>query len=328
MVDPRPIRLTQIDEADYKSELDPAPFVVVGPIPGGAGAGVQSIVAGSNVTVDDSDPQNPVISATGGGGGTGNAIQSADGSSGVTASNNGILTLSAAADGKVEVTVISNTNGHAAIIADAQGNPVDSSIVPSGIVLHADLDNAMSAAESSLDDLSDIVATKASTADMNAALSGKASAEDLDNVFTIATNAVPNTRTVAGKPLSANISLDKVDVGLSNVDNISAANMPVSTAQQTALNLKANSADVVPNTRTVAGKALSSNITLAKGDVGLGNVDNTSDANKPVSTAQATAINAKVGSPNSTITGLAYYPTVASLPATGTAGVIYYVDAV
>lgn len=31
-------------------------------------------------------------------------------------------------------------------------------------------------------------------------------------------------------------------------------------------------------------------ITLAKADVGLGNVDNTSDANKPVSTAQATAI--------------------------------------
>lgn len=35
-------------------------------------------------------------------------------------------------------------------------------------------------------------------------------------------------------------------------------------------------------------------VTLAKGDVGLGNVDNTSDANKPVSTAQATAIGAKM----------------------------------
>lgn len=33
-----------------------------------------------------------------------------------------------------------------------------------------------------------------------------------------------------------------------------------------------------------------SNLSLVKGDVGLGNVDNTSDANKPVSTAQATAI--------------------------------------
>lgn len=35
-------------------------------------------------------------------------------------------------------------------------------------------------------------------------------------------------------------------------------------------------------------------LSLVKGDVGLGNVDNTSDANKPVSTAQQTALDAKV----------------------------------
>ena len=35
-------------------------------------------------------------------------------------------------------------------------------------------------------------------------------------------------------------------------------------------------------------------VTLAKSDVGLTNVDNTSDANKPVSTATQTALNAKV----------------------------------
>lgn len=35
-------------------------------------------------------------------------------------------------------------------------------------------------------------------------------------------------------------------------------------------------------------------VTLDKGDVGLGNVDNTSDANKPVSTAQATADNLRL----------------------------------
>ena len=34
-------------------------------------------------------------------------------------------------------------------------------------------------------------------------------------------------------------------------------------------------------------------VTLVKGDVGLGNVDNTSDADKPVSTATQTALNAK-----------------------------------
>lgn len=40
------------------------------------------------------------------------------------------------------------------------------------------------------------------------------------------------------------VVLDKDDVGLGNVDNTSDANKPVSTAQQTALNLKANSADL------------------------------------------------------------------------------------
>lgn len=42
-------------------------------------------------------------------------------------------------------------------------------------------------------------------------------------------------------------------------------------------------------------------VTLAKSDVGLTNVDNTSDANKPVSAAQATAINAKYTKPASGI---------------------------
>lgn len=40
--------------------------------------------------------------------------------------------------------------------------------------------------------------------------------------------------------------------------------------------------------QSVAGRTGA--VTLAKGDVGLGNVDNTSDASKPVSTAQAAAI--------------------------------------
>lgn len=44
---------------------------------------------------------------------------------------------------------------------------------------------------------------------------------------------------------------------------------------------------------SVAGK--SGEVTLNKGDVGLGNVDNTSDANKPVSTATQAALDAKQG---------------------------------
>lgn len=48
----------------------------------------------------------------------------------------------------------------------------------------------------------------------------------------------------------------------------------------------------VPSDRTMA--QVKTDLVLVKGDVGLGNVDNTSDANKPVSTAQQTALDAKM----------------------------------
>ena len=78
--------------------------------------------------------------------------------------------------------------------------------------------------------------------------------------------------------------LTKSQVGLGNVDNTSDANKPISTATQTALNLKAP----INNptfTGTVGG--------ITKSMVGLGNVDNTSDLNKPISTATQTALNGK-----------------------------------
>jgi hypothetical protein len=48
----------------------------------------------------------------------------------------------------------------------------------------------------------------------------------------------------------------------------------------------------VPTSRTVNGYALTSNISLAKGDVGLSQVDNTTDLNKPISTATQSALDA------------------------------------
>ena len=45
------------------------------------------------------------------------------------------------------------------------------------------------------------------------------------------------------------------------------------------------------------------NINITKANIGLGNVDNTSDANKPVSTAQQTALDAKLSKSGGTLTG-------------------------
>ena len=54
----------------------------------------------------------------------------------------------------------------------------------------------------------------------------------------------------------------------------------------------------VPTSRTVNGKALSADITISKSDVGLGNVDNTSDADKPISAATQTALDTKANKTN------------------------------
>lgn len=56
-------------------------------------------------------------------------------------------------------------------------------------------------------------------------------------------------------------------------------------------------------------KADSALQSVTKADVGLGNVDNTSDANKPVSTAQQTALNLKANIASPTFTGTPKAPT-------------------
>ena len=80
---------------------------------------------------------------------------------------------------------------------------------------------------------------------------------------TLNESKVPNTRTVNGYPLSANVTLTKTDVGLGNVSNLAPADLPVSTATQTALNSKVStSRHVIAGTGLTGGGALTSDITL------------------------------------------------------------------
>ena len=60
---------------------------------------------------------------------------------------------------------------------------------------------------------------------------------------------------------------------------------------------------------SVAGKT--GVVTLVKADVGLGNVDNTSDINKPISTATQNALNLKANAANAVLTGIPTAPTAA-----------------
>src|ERR1039458_802700 len=65
---------------------------------------------------------------------------------------------------------------------------------------------------------------------------------------------------------------------------------------------KAESSAVVPNTRQVAGHALSADVTLSKSDVGLGNVDNSSDTTK--NSAAVTLTNKTIAGGSNTISGI------------------------
>jgi len=105
-------------------------------------------------------------------------------------------------------------------------------------------------------------------------------------------SAAAPVQSVAGR--IGTVSLTKSDVGLGNVDNTSDANKPVSSATQTALDLKAPINDPT-FTGTVGG--------VTKSMVGLGNVDNTSDASKPVSTAMQTALDGKASSVHNHVIG-------------------------
>jgi hypothetical protein len=115
------------------------------------------------------------------------------------------------------------------------------------------------------------------------------------NVHGIADTAALATKTYADSAVTTAVAaLTKSSVGLANVDNTTDANKPVSTATQTALDLKAPLADPT-FTGTVSG--------VTKTHVGLGNVDNTADADKPVSSATQTALNLKANLANPTFTG-------------------------
>lgn len=82
--------------------------------------------------------------------------------------------------------------------------------------------------------------------------------------------AVPDTRTVNGKQLNANITLTASDVGA------------------------ADPSTLVAKTTTVNGHPLSANVTVTQADLGLDQVDNTSDVSKPVSNATQNALNGKM----------------------------------
>lgn len=121
---------------------------------------------------------------------------------------------------------------------------------------------------------------------------------------------------------TGNVNITAINLGLGNVDNTSDADKPISTATQTALNNKVDKVtgyglskndftDILKNkldgiaegaqVNSITGVKGSSeetyrtgNVSISASNIGLGNVNNTSDADKPISTAQQAALDEKV----------------------------------
>ena len=134
---------------------------------------------------------------------------------------------------------------------------------------------------------------------------------------TIAAGAITDTKIAAG--------INPTKVGLGNVNNTSDLLKPISTATQTALDTKASTSvldlkaplNAPTFTGTVSG--------ISKSMVGLGNVDNTTDLAKPISTVNQTALNLKASLTgietltNKTLTAPTLTAPVLGTPASGIA---------
>lgn len=94
---------------------------------------------------------------------------------------------------------------------------------------------------------------------------------------------------------SGEVSIDKNFVGLSNIDNTSDENKPLSLSAVQALNLKQNVLVSGTNVKTLNNSSIlgSGNVVLDKNFIGLANIDNTSDIQKPLSTATMSALDLK-----------------------------------
>lgn len=148
-------------------------------------------------------------------------------------------------------------------------------------------------------------------ADYNSAYTG----QEIDAGIAKANAAVPGSRKVNGKALSSDVTLSAADVGAlptSGGTMTGSIKMGEHDITGTGTNyglffdsmgqviVKAGDSNSVEVTdmgvtiRSDVGITLDGSVSgISKSSVGLGNVDNTSDANKPISTATQTALNGK-----------------------------------
>ncbi len=224
----------------------------------GADGVIQSIVGGSGITVDDTDPANPEISTSG-------AVTSVNGDTGDV-----VLNQDDVLDG--------TTNKQYSVTEKTK---------LAGIEASADVTDATN---------------------VGAAGAFMKSVDDTDDIAVGSTNKFA---TAAEKTKLGFISVTQA-VDLDTMESDIAGKQPLDSDLTTIAALDSSVAGALVTDgsgwikKTYA--QLKTALSLVKGDVGLGSVDNTSDVNKPVSTATQTALDAKVtGAASSTDNAVARY---------------------
>lgn len=122
--------------------------------------------------------------------------------------------------------------------------------------------------------------------------------------------------------------LDKTKIQLPNADNTADTAKPVTDALQTALNGKQN--NIIASDSTYFYRGDKNWVFLDKSSAGLDQLDNTSDANKPISNLTQTALNNTLDdvdslktSGNQTISGVKSFTSVPKLIGTSTVGYVW-----
>ncbi|NSY17272.1 hypothetical protein [Neorhizobium sp. AL 9.2.2] len=122
-------------------------------------------------------------------------------------------------------------------------------------------------------------------------------------------NANTNTPTITA---GVGANGDEYTVSVAGTNSITGTSTAWSVGDRAKFTTNGNKWERIPSVQAVNSvNGQTGIVVLAKSDVGLGNVDNTSDANKPVSTAQQTALNLKANTASPALTGTPTAPTAA-----------------
>lgn len=155
----------------------------------------------------------------------------------------------------------------------------------------------------------------------NASLAKLTSGEKLSTAFGKLSKAVSDFMAHIKATNPHNVT--KGQVGLGNCDNTSDADKPISTAQQAKFDELAKSISGAQGSSDTHAGRTDNPHNVTKLQVGLGNVDNTSDANKPISAATQTALDGKISADSKGLVPLDKIPSHASTHLAGGSDAIY-----